>query len=546
MNNKTYYNKYMKYKSKYLKLNINYSYHTYQKGGGYDKIDNWIQNCNEKLVKYVQVDNPNAKGTAFQAQKTFLTWDDMEARLGEFIQTTLGKLKDTNKWINYDDNKPTDEFLNQEVITEKLYYTQRANCADTDKIIFHGDFHGDIESMNLLLSKLKEKQILNNDFTVNDGYKIVFLGDYVDRGWYGSEIIYVILTLLNKNPGKVYAVRGNHEDWELNKKDDSKFAHELAHKFTESSDINNNQDLTKIRKIIQKFYELLPAALFLKIKGKFYQCCHGGLELGYNPKILLDADEQNEFHFYNSKLTRTSTMKITLDAIMGYFNNNNTIDEASKIFMRYMYATITNVDDPDFPNNDGLLWTDFIVNEKALLKNTSLIESPLNMHDQGIKSLQQQMKEAYKRNEKILAADLQKQKAELIQTKVNQLLNYQWLLYSSSRSWIMGQLLTNWLLQYMGIASIIRAHQHNEPHGDPIEHDSMRQCILKYGPEEFTSKAVQKGVCVLWNHENKLTDNQVWTFGVSSNTYLNFNCDIYAVVDIANDNLVTLEKLKCN
>ena len=41
---------------------------------------------------------------------------------------------------------------------------------------------------------------------------MVFLGDYVDRGFYGTEVLYTIMMLKIANPEKVILLRGNHED----------------------------------------------------------------------------------------------------------------------------------------------------------------------------------------------------------------------------------------------------------------------------------------------------------------------------------------------
>lgn len=44
------------------------------------------------------------------------------------------------------------------------------------------------------------------------GY-LIFLGDYADRGPKGVEVIDSVEELIGKYPGRLIALRGNHEDY---------------------------------------------------------------------------------------------------------------------------------------------------------------------------------------------------------------------------------------------------------------------------------------------------------------------------------------------
>ncbi|MHA1229008.1 MAG: metallophosphoesterase [Candidatus Helarchaeota archaeon] len=76
----------------------------------------------------------------------------------------------------------------------------------TGKLLFIGDIHGKFESI-----------IAIHNFMEQDDYdKIVFLGDYVDRGPNQIECINYVLLLKQYLPNKIILLRGNHESVSMN------------------------------------------------------------------------------------------------------------------------------------------------------------------------------------------------------------------------------------------------------------------------------------------------------------------------------------------
>jgi len=66
-----------------------------------------------------------------------------------------------------------------------------------------GDIHGDIEQLLDLLRRIGP---------IGAGDKLVFVGDYVDRGPHSKEVVEFIRHTLPKTGAQIVALRGNHED----------------------------------------------------------------------------------------------------------------------------------------------------------------------------------------------------------------------------------------------------------------------------------------------------------------------------------------------
>ncbi len=66
-----------------------------------------------------------------------------------------------------------------------------------DEVLVIGDLHGDLGTLNKVLSKWEGP--------------MAFLGDYVDRGDRGLEVLTKVLELKVDNPREIFLLRGNHE-----------------------------------------------------------------------------------------------------------------------------------------------------------------------------------------------------------------------------------------------------------------------------------------------------------------------------------------------
>lgn len=77
----------------------------------------------------------------------------------------------------------------------------RISPQTVNRIVVVGDLHGDVESLIHILSGSE----------VMDADRIVFLGDYGDRGTNSAEVYYLTLKLKVKYGSRIIMLRGNHE-----------------------------------------------------------------------------------------------------------------------------------------------------------------------------------------------------------------------------------------------------------------------------------------------------------------------------------------------
>jgi len=159
------------------------------------------------------------------------------------------------------------------------------------KIIVMGDQHGSLHSFFRIFIRLISMGIINKDFKLKKNYKIIFLGDIIDRGYFGIEIMYIILKLITINNTKssdlsninVILNRGNHEEFDMFNVNG--FSKEIKKKFGNKSK----------QQIIDKFinlYKFCPSAIILKHKNIKYWLCHGGFDI---------ADASKEFNIGDNK-----------------------------------------------------------------------------------------------------------------------------------------------------------------------------------------------------------------------------------------------------
>jgi protein phosphatase len=77
---------------------------------------------------------------------------------------------------------------------------------ELDNLAIISDLHGDLKSLERILKAIRPERFLSEP-----GNRIVFLGDYVDRGSDSLGVLHSVCQLKNAHPDSVVLMRGNHE-----------------------------------------------------------------------------------------------------------------------------------------------------------------------------------------------------------------------------------------------------------------------------------------------------------------------------------------------
>ena len=252
----------------------------------FGNFDTWYERC--------QILTPNIHHSEreLSSYQTPLQWKEFQKTLDAFFATMKSDtayLNNKKLWVEQENNATVSHFktLMQQNIAHQALFVQKLQVAHKSVISFHGDLHGDIHSLLAYIKTLQEKGYMDK----TDAFKIaknnfymIFLGDYVDRGRYGVEVLYTIMRLKIANPDKVFMVRGNHEDIRICSRDG--FQSEFYGKFG-----NNHMAYERTCSM----YNCLPVALYLGVGHDYIQCCHGGMEMGFDPTALLQHDSAIAF-----------------------------------------------------------------------------------------------------------------------------------------------------------------------------------------------------------------------------------------------------------
>lgn len=223
-------------------------------------------------------------------KECLIDFDHVLEELGVFLTNQKNVLGQQDNWLA--GVMPGDAWFSYNAFTlshdyknsnQFFPYTQKKIFSDTAQFAVWGDLHGSVETVVSSLCYLQDQGYLDENFKIiSDNLYCVFLGDFCDKEPHGLELIYLIIKFCNLNPGRVFLLRGNHEDAAVNKT----FRKELQKKYPDISTVRRNK--------LFCLYDHLPVALFAGIPSSQkiingIQFCHAGFEHGYSAKNLLNS-----------------------------------------------------------------------------------------------------------------------------------------------------------------------------------------------------------------------------------------------------------------
>jgi hypothetical protein len=160
--------------------------------------------------------------------------------------------------------------------------------AQNPEVYMRADLHGDLKSLIENLRSLQEQGLLDAAFKCNPGVHLVFLGDYCDRGSYGTQILEMLMCLREENPQQVHLIRGNHEYDSIN----------YQYKGKDNRLVKTLKDSTA-REALQHFYETMSLTTYFSVGGvavrEYIQSTHGTFEPTMDPAPLLDQEASEAY-----------------------------------------------------------------------------------------------------------------------------------------------------------------------------------------------------------------------------------------------------------
>lgn len=243
------------------------------------------------LIRFVSADSavleqPNSENTVFSLMTGFSqTWNTDTKSFD--LQPNSFDLKSFSTHLS----THADRFKKADVRNDQHFgYIEKFDLdpADKPQIYMRADLHGDLKSLLENIRSLQGQGLLDENFKCRAGVHLVFLGDYCDRGNYGTEILELLMRLREENPSQVHLIRGNHE-------------YNIMNLHCGYSDSHLREIILdeEARSALERFYETMSLTTYFSINREenreYVQCTHGLFELTMDPAPLLDQRRSGDY-----------------------------------------------------------------------------------------------------------------------------------------------------------------------------------------------------------------------------------------------------------
>ncbi|RNE97880.1 putative serine/threonine-protein phosphatase 2A, catalytic subunit [Trypanosoma conorhini] len=184
-------------------------------------------------------------------------------------------------------------------VLEKESVVLDIDVTERDDLIIVGDIHGqfaDLLQNVLSLQLLRRTKEHAPDKASASEYKLLFLGDYVDRGPRSVEVITLLLALKIEYPAHIFLLRGNHEEAQTCRM--YGFFQECRVKL-EGTGRSVGGDSMNVSDSAWLHYNMvfcwLPLAAVVRCPAGMFFCAHGGLSPKTRTIVGLKSLRRNEY-----------------------------------------------------------------------------------------------------------------------------------------------------------------------------------------------------------------------------------------------------------
>lgn len=227
-------------------------------------------------------------------------------------------------------------------------YIEKINYSDKNKFIIFGDFHGSFHTFYRHLHRLLNYGVIDNKLKLKDNYKLVFLGDIVDRGNFAIEILLIIMLMININKDNIVIIRGNHETPIINMRDGFyDEIHSCYQRMITLELVKIVKKITDVNKIIDKDFNILQLCNYL-IKdisniNHNYNLEIKKINLDYEDQYLIEKQNLNKNKIDLLNLIKLCKTKEDLFLLINKNKNNNLLKNAINLNTGDLFQNIINL-----------------------------------------------------------------------------------------------------------------------------------------------------------------------------------------------------------